>query len=189
MYRTVDAAFWTDPKVRKLTPEGRLLFLYLITNPHTHVSGLYYLPTLIVQHETGLSARALDTLSHTLSRVGIALFDPPNELVWVVKMMRFQGKGEKNTLSAAHHISKDIHNSFLIREFLKAYPEVEPLLKNRVSVGYAVGATPDSPFLIPEPENGERRTEYRYRKLANRLRRVRQCAPLGRRTREAHRKT
>lgn len=146
MYRTVDAAFWTDPKVRKLNPSERLLFLYLITNPHTHVSGLYYLPNLIMQYETGLPPKQLNPALDTLSKVGICLSDRLNEIVWVVKMFRFQGSGQKNTLSAAHHISKDIHKSFLINEFLKEYPEVSP----HVKIGYTVGATPHSPFPIPD---------------------------------------
>jgi hypothetical protein len=133
MYRTIDAAFWTDSKVRRLDVSGRLLFLYLITNPHTHVSGLYYLPQLIAQHETGMTAKQFKYTSDTLSSFGFCRFDRPNELVWVVKMFRFQGKGEKNTLSAARHLSQDVHNSFLINEFLEAYPEVKPHIKNRVS--------------------------------------------------------
>src|SRR5688572_3122740 len=43
-FRTVQTHFWTDPDVRKLPPDSKLLLLYLITNPHTHVSGIYYLP-------------------------------------------------------------------------------------------------------------------------------------------------
>ena len=55
MYRTVDARFWSDPKVRRWGPDERLLFLYLITNPHTHLSGLYYLPWALVPVESGLT--------------------------------------------------------------------------------------------------------------------------------------
>lgn len=161
MYRTIDASFWTDQKVRKLAPLDRLLFLYLITNPHTHVSGLYYLPEGMIQHETGLTKSQLGYGIDTLSKTRRALFDPPNELVWVVKMFRFQGKGLKNTLSAARHIENDLHNSFLVSEFLKAYPEVEPHVKNRVSHTLSEFGTPHSPFPIPEQEqeqeNGERK--------------------------------
>ncbi len=156
MYRTIDASFWTDPKVRKLSPNGRYLLLYFITNPHTHVSGIYYIPDLIAQHETGLSSAQLKAASDTLSILGFCRFDRTNELVWVVKMFRFQGNGQKNTLSAAHHLSKDVHNSFLISEFLQVYPEVA----EHVKIPYpeiAVGATPHSPF--PNTENGIQRTE------------------------------
>ncbi len=159
MYRTIDASFWTDAKVRKLGVNDRLLFLYLITNPHTHVSGLYYLPLLIAQHESGIASKPLRYAIDTLSIAGISRYDFENELVWVVRMFKFQGPGPKNTLSAAHHLSRDIHNSFLINEFLETYPEVKEHFKNRVSIGNPVGATPHSPFPIPEQEHRTQNTD------------------------------
>jgi len=158
MYRTIDASFWTDPKVRKLPPLGRLLFLYLITNPHTHVSGIYYLPRSTMLHETGMTEKQLDTLSDTLSSVGFCRFDPETETVWVKNMMRYQGTGEKNARSAMLHVTKDLHRSGLVAEFLNAYPDVKKLasdtLLDTLSGGYSVGATPNpiphSPFPIPE---------------------------------------
>lgn len=156
MYRTIDASFWTDLKVRgSLSSFARYLFLYYVTNPHTHVSGLYYLPDVMAQHETGLSAKALYINQNALLAGGFCVFDREHQLVWVRKMMRHQGKGEKNTLSAVHHISRDLHNSFLICEFLKEYPEVAKRLGNRVftsetSVPLPI---PDSPLQIPENKN------------------------------------
>jgi hypothetical protein len=47
MYRTIETSMWTDAKFRGLPAPARLLFLYLITNPHAHVSGIYYLPDVI----------------------------------------------------------------------------------------------------------------------------------------------
>ncbi len=158
MYRTIDASFWTDPKVRRLTPDGRNLFLYLITNPHTHVSGIYYLPRTTMTHETGFSNKVLDTLSDTLSSAGFCAFDAETETVWVRKMMKYQGKGDKNLRSAAHHITKDIHISRLIAEFIAAYPEIKPLVSDTLSIPYTVGATP-IPIPIPEPKNREQNTE------------------------------
>lgn len=154
MYRTIDASFWTDPKVRKLLPSGRLLLLYLITNPHTHVSGIYYLSRSTILHETGLTNGVLDTLSDTLSSLGFCRFDPETETVWVKNMMRYQGTGDKNARSAALHVTKDLHKSALIGEFLAAYPDVKALVPDTLSIPYAVGATPnpipDSPFLNTE---------------------------------------
>lgn len=152
MYRTIDAAFWTDPKVRDFRPNERLFFLYLITNPHTHISGIYYLPWLIAEHETGLPAKVLNAAADTLSRVGVTLFDRPKELVWVVNMFSFQGSGQKNTLSAAYHLAEDIHNSFLTEHFIKRYPAVAEPYKNRVSEF----STPNPIYLIPNTESKDR---------------------------------
>lgn len=129
MYRTVDAKFWTDPKVAKLSPEARFLFLYLITNAHTHVSGIYYLPLAYIAAETGLPSEGIDTLCHTLSIPSLVKFDKENHLIWVVNMMSYQGVGQKCAKSAAKHLEKDLHNSFLIHEFLEKYPHVKKFMK------------------------------------------------------------
>lgn len=151
LYRTIDAAFWTDPKVRSLSPDGRLLFLYLITNPHTHVSGIYYLPRNVMAHETGLIPKTVNTLCDTLSSAGFCGFDVQRELVWVKNMMKYQGRGEKNLKSAAHHIIEDLHNSPLIVDFAASYPEIRSLIPDRVYDRVSSAGTPDS--LIPIPDS------------------------------------
>ena len=39
--RSVSTAFWSDPFVEDLTPNQKLLFLYLITNEKTNMLGIY----------------------------------------------------------------------------------------------------------------------------------------------------
>lgn len=133
MYRTVDARFWSDPKVRSLPAEGKLLMLYLVTNGHSHVSGIYYLPRTLMAYEVGLSVAKLDTLCDTLSGLGLAKFDQKKEVVWVVRMLKYQGKGEKNYRSSAKNL-ESLHNSFLINEFLSYYPQIKPFVK----IGYPI---------------------------------------------------
>lgn len=123
MYRTVDVRFWSDPKVRKLPPDSKLLFLYLITNPHTHVSGIYYLPDLMMEHESGLAKKNVTAALATLTDAGLVKCDHNHQLVWVVKMMSYQGKGDRIERAAAKHVSA-IHESHLVGEFLEQYPSV-----------------------------------------------------------------
>lgn len=128
MYRTIAASFWTDPKVRKLSPEGKLLLLYLITNPHTHVSGIYVLDLRYAGADIGMNKNTLSTNLNTLSAGGFCAFDASTSVVWVRKMMAYQGKGEKNLRSAAYHITEDLHGSYLCDQFLAAYPMVQKYL-------------------------------------------------------------
>ena len=58
-FRKVDGVFWTDPKVRALTEQERYLFLYCITCPSAHSSGIYYNPLPMISYETGISEKAL----------------------------------------------------------------------------------------------------------------------------------
>lgn len=157
MYRTIDAALWTDPKIKKLSASARLLFVYLITNPHTHVSGIYYLPLTTMTNESGISPRTIRHIQEELAATRLCRFDAERELVWVCSMMKYQGHGEKARKSAAHHLVEDLHNSPLIKDFIDKYPDVRTELERMeadiVSIGYPAQdevATPDSRSPIPD---------------------------------------
>lgn len=134
MYRTIETSLWTDPVVRTLSPEGKLLFLYLITSPQGHVAGIYHLPPVLISHETGLTVQQIDTLSDTLSSVGLARFDKKTDVVWVKNMARYQARGDKSHRAAGAHLAT-LHNSCLIQEFLRMYPQVKKYFK-AYPIGY-----------------------------------------------------
>ena len=123
MYRTIETSMWSDPKIKSITPTGKLLFLYFVTNSHAHVSGIYYLPNVLAQHETGIENGSYDTLCHTLSGLDLVLFDNEHEVVWVKNMFRHQGCGKKTLISASMHL-KSLHKSKLCVQFAKKYPDV-----------------------------------------------------------------
>src|SRR5439155_917307 len=56
-YAKISPQFWigsTGRKLRDAGPEATLVALYLLSNPHANMLGLYYLPQLYIAHETGL---------------------------------------------------------------------------------------------------------------------------------------
>ena len=124
MYRTIDAKFWTDPKVRQLSTTNKLLFLYFITSPHAHFSGLYYMPNTTVSHETGIRLADVGKGIDTLSGVEIVMADTLSELIWVVNMYRYQSHSEKLLKNIGKHLG-DLHNSALIGAFLDHYSDLE----------------------------------------------------------------
>ena len=145
MYRTVDALFWTDEDVRDLRPDAKFLFLYLITNPHGHVSGIYSLIREWIVSEIGWPKRKVNTLCDTLSSAGFVRFDTKNHIVWVKNMLRYQGRGEKNERGARSQL-KSLPKSPLILEFLDYYPAVKELMGDTLLIGYrgqGKVATPD----------------------------------------------
>jgi hypothetical protein len=145
MYRTICTQLWTDPKVRGLSRDGRLLFVYLITNPHTHLCGLYYLPQEIVKKETGIPDTLCHTLYDTLSSLELALWDRDTETIFVLNMFRYQGRGEKNERSAATHLLS-LHHCSLIGLFFQRYPAVLTYWK-----GYPIDTLSDTPSELRPP--------------------------------------
>ena len=61
--RIVDTAFWTDEKTVELfSPEDRLFFLYLLTNPHTTQLGVYQVAPRTMAFETGYEVNTIKVL-------------------------------------------------------------------------------------------------------------------------------
>src|SRR4030067_424824 len=68
-YKNIHEKFWTDIALRRLSIEDKYLFFYLITNPHAHLSGIYYIPDNIISTETGLSPEKIRRSIKKLSNI------------------------------------------------------------------------------------------------------------------------
>ena len=61
--RVVDVDFWNDEKVMDMfTPEDKLFFLYLLTNPHTTQLGIYAINPKYITIEMGYSLESVSVL-------------------------------------------------------------------------------------------------------------------------------
>ena len=62
-YRHVYTSFWQDPKViEEMTPEDKLFYLYLLTNPSTKQIGIYQLTRKQMAFELGYSLESINAL-------------------------------------------------------------------------------------------------------------------------------
>jgi len=57
--RLIHTKFWSDGWIATLNPLERYLYLYLLTNEHTNISGIYELPINIMAFETGIDSEML----------------------------------------------------------------------------------------------------------------------------------
>lgn len=63
IYRNVHISFWEDNKVvDDFTPKDKLFMLYLLTNPHTNLSGCYEISIKQMVNELGYDARTVKEL-------------------------------------------------------------------------------------------------------------------------------
>jgi hypothetical protein len=150
VYRTIETSIWDDERVRQLDDKGKLFFMYLITNRNSHVSGIYHLPDALIRYNLGFSANVLAGLWKTMAQKNLAYRCMSTDVVWVRRMLFYQGKGEKNARAAAKQL-ETLHNCRLIGKFLEEYAECVPLYKVR---------HPGKPLQIGYPEcDAEAKTE------------------------------
>jgi hypothetical protein len=92
-YAKISPRFWigsTGRKLRDAGPEATLVAVYLLSNPHANMLGLYYLPEPYIAHETGLGIEgASEGLRRAIEAVFCA-YDAASEVVFVYEMARFQ---------------------------------------------------------------------------------------------------
>jgi hypothetical protein len=51
--RYINTTFWDDNYIANLDPSEKLVFIYLLTNPATNISGIYQIPIKRIATDTG----------------------------------------------------------------------------------------------------------------------------------------
>jgi len=122
MYRIVKISFWSDTKIRKLTRDERSLLLYLFTNSHTHISGIYYLPVPFIAHEFRASTEGIMGMLKSLIGTDMIEFDYEEQVVWVKNMLRHQITNiSPNVSKSTTNQLYSLHDTPLIKHFLDYY--------------------------------------------------------------------
>ncbi len=68
--RSISTKFWSDSFIVQLEPLERYFFLYLLTNEHTNIGGVYELPLKYVAFETGLDLRVVEKFMERFEKAG-----------------------------------------------------------------------------------------------------------------------
>lgn len=92
-YAKISPQFWigdTGRKLRDAGQEAMLVGLYLLSNPHANMLGLYYLPKLFIAHETGLELEGASKGLRRATEAAFCAYDESSETVFVYEMARYQ---------------------------------------------------------------------------------------------------
>lgn len=93
-FRTVHSKMWRDSWFTELDIDGKLLWVYLITNQAASLTGIYHLSVKFAAFETGLSQERINTLLAQFVLSGKIEYE--NEIVWVRRMRRYQAQNESS---------------------------------------------------------------------------------------------
>jgi len=66
--RLINTKFWTDSYIQSLDETSKLLFLYLLTNTHTEICGIYEISLKTIEFETSIDYDRLSKAIHRLSK-------------------------------------------------------------------------------------------------------------------------
>jgi hypothetical protein len=88
----VAPSFWTGRTGRLLRgdSDAQLVAMYLLTGPHSTMTGVFHCPVAYIATDTGLPLEGASKGLRRLCEVSWCSFDEGIDLVWVHEMARFQ---------------------------------------------------------------------------------------------------
>lgn len=114
--RYIKDSFWTDPYIEKLSPDYKLIFLYLLTNPLANISGVYEIRLKRMAFETGYDTEVVENIL--------------NKFVKDKKIIQFQ-----SWVVIVNHIKHqslgDLTAKGINREILEAPEEIQNLFEEK----------------------------------------------------------
>lgn len=167
MYTKIDSEFWRDEKTRELSRDASLAFLYLITNSHRNMAGLYFLPFQYAAFDLRMTVEEVEKSIKELTSAGLINYDYNKSYILIKNFLKYnqienanQGKGLLKAL-------KQIPDTVLMIEFAKILSEIssetlsEPLLylQNKSKL---LSETLSEPFRNPSETVSKQEKEKEY---------------------------
>lgn len=102
--RYVQDSFWTDPYIEKLTPDEKLVFLHLLTNPQCNIAGVYELRSKRLAYETGYDTEIVENILKRFERDRKVIRH--NDWIIIVNHLKHQNLGD-DTAKGINRIIKE----------------------------------------------------------------------------------
>lgn len=130
--RYINTKFWNDNYVSELDPIEKLLFIYLLTNGHTNISGIYEVPIKVIAIETGIEVSMLNKILPRLEEK-VRYIDG---YVVIRKFLKHQQTQSSLVSKGIMNCLDELDRSFLIHLVNKGFYEVTEDIANTLSIGY-----------------------------------------------------
>lgn len=147
LYRKISPQFWigdTGRKLRDAGPNALLVGLYLLSNPHANMLGLYYLPISFIAHETGLNPKEASEALRRAINAGFCAYDESLEMVFVCEMARYQIADQlmpsDKQCAGIQREYDGLPNSPFLSAFYEKYAEAFHLTKRRKNQSSSEGS-------------------------------------------------
>ncbi len=112
--RSVSTSFWSDPFIEDLTPNEKLLFLYLITNDKTNMLGIYEVSIKKISFDTGLNKDVIEKALKEFERLSKVKYIK-NHIVLVnfMKHQNYNTNMKKSAIDIYNELPNELKNKEL----------------------------------------------------------------------------
>jgi len=123
-YWNIHTKIWKDPKVQTISPEAKLVFIYLLTNENRTLSGIYPITIKTIAMETDYTKEQVEAALSELESREMVFYDNKNFVVWVVNALRYVILNAKTKANVAKNLYA-VRKSTLVKRFLDYYHNLD----------------------------------------------------------------
>lgn len=141
-YQKIHTQFWQDEKTRELSDDGKFLFLYVLSSPHSNAIGLYVLPKGYILEDLKWSEKRFAKPFRELLGKGLIYYDFESNLIMIKNHLKYNPLENENQTKAAIKLIASLPKSQIISHIQEQLtkPFHKPLLEllpKPLSKGYA----------------------------------------------------
>lgn len=121
MKRAIDTSIWGDPWFTELSANGKMVFMYLLTNERSTAAGIFDLSPRRMAFDIGIDQSTAESSLEECS--GRVRWWPEHSIVWVVNFFRHQAVND-NFLKSAQRTYAELPED-VKREVAETYPDFD----------------------------------------------------------------
>lgn len=115
-YTPIRSDIWIDEEVEQLSPEGKLLYVYLLTNPYSNLAGYYQ---IIPRHiASDLKIEEEKILPILLDQKKLWKYDPDTRQILIPSYLKYNKVGGEKQIKALNSQIKGLSKCELLKYFL-----------------------------------------------------------------------
>jgi hypothetical protein len=155
-YRKVDPRIWNDAKFRSLSDDGKLVFLFLMTNPHMTSLGAMRETIPGLASELDWKLERFSKAFGEAFRKGMAKHDPKASFIWLPNFLKYNVPENPNVVRSWGSVIDYLPECALLGELLEQLKAFTEGLGEAFAKAFAKalpeGARKGMPKQEPDPE-------------------------------------
>lgn len=116
-YFRVSGRFWFDERAAKWPDDLKLFALYLLTNPHRTMEGIFVLPVPYMAADLRWPTKKIDHLMTALRDEEFISYDLDTSTILIRNALKYQSPENPNQSEACLRRIKELPKSSIVREF------------------------------------------------------------------------
>jgi uncharacterized phage protein (TIGR02220 family) len=165
-YIRIASKFWTDEKIIELDTESKLLYLYILTCPHSNMAGYYRLPKEYIMADLKLLPEGLHKPFTKLLQEGLIKYCEKSSVILIPNYYKYNPIQNKNQAKGAAKKTCELPRNSLVEDYEKAVNAYAASYAELLLKGLPKPFDKQLPERLPNTET-ETETETEYRNSNN----------------------